>query len=316
MGLLDDPKAEAHKEHQSAVPQVGSVLLFCGLAALAVGAVFWEKSAIFLPIILCAFLIGVLGIVDDRLKLSWRSRFVLLWSIVLFLLFLSPDLLVDKLAWSWGQTSELGFWGGIGFTALCLVGLVIALNMMDGFNGGILSQGIVWLLIFAVLATGSLTTVFLYLGLTLLVILAFNMPSKLFMGDGGAYALGLILGASAIMMYGTETDIPVYADTIVVWLALPVFDCLRVIFLRVLKGLSPFHPQRDHLHHLLMKTVHRHAGLAFSFSCTAIAGLAALWKPEFSWLIVLAQLFVLGVTVYFTSRKEKAGSDASVATAE
>lgn len=316
LGLLDDPKAEAHKEHHGAVPQVGSVLLLCGLVALAIGAALWGKVTVFLPIIICAFLIGVLGIVDDRLKLSWRTRFVFLWSIVGLLLFLSPDLLIDKLVWSWGQTSDLGFLGGIGFTALCLVGLVIALNMMDGFNGGILSQGIVWLLMFANLASGDLATVFLYLAMTLLVILAFNMPSKLFMGDGGAYALGLVLGASAIMMYGAEPETPVYADTIVVWLALPVFDCLRVIFMRVLKGLSPFQPRRDHLHHLLMKVVHRHAGLAFSFLYTATAVLAALWRPEYSWLIVLAQLLVLGLTVSMTSRMAKLGTEASVVEAE
>lgn len=316
LGLLDDPRAEAHKGHQSAVPQVGSVLLFCGIAALAAGAAFWGKSTVFLPVVLCVFLIGVLGIVDDRLKLSWRTRFVFQWSIVGLLLFLTPELLVKELTWSWGQSTNLGVWGGIGFTALCLVGLVIALNMMDGFNGGILSQGIVWLLLFAALATDDLTNVFLYLVLNLMVILAFNMPSKLFMGDGGAYALGLLLGASAIMMYGEETDIPVYADTIVVWLALPVFDCLRVIFLRVFKGLSPFYPQRDHLHHLLMKTVHQHAGLVFSFLYTATAGLAALWKPECSWLIVLTQLLVLGVIVYTVSRIEKSRSEASIAAAE
>ncbi len=303
LGLLDDPKAEAHKEHTEAVPQVGSVLLFCGLAALAAGGLFLGRAEVFLPIILCAFMVGVLGIVDDRLKLSWLRRFVLLWLIIAALLLLAPTLLIEKLVWSWGQTTELGFWGGLGFTALCLVGLVIALNMMDGYNGGILSQGIVWSLIFLSLVSGDLVIVFSFLAITLAVILAFNMPSRLFMGDGGAYALGLVMGASAIMMYATETSANVYADTIVVWLALPVFDCLRVIGLRKLKGQSPFLPQRDHLHHLLRKAVHPQAGLVYAVSYTGISGLAALFRPELSWFIVLVQLGVLALTVFLTSRK-------------
>ncbi len=309
LGLLDDPSAEHHKEHKSAVPQVGSVLLLIGLLALTVGAAVFSRASELVPVAYCSALVGVLGIVDDRLKLSWAKRFVALWAVVGLLLFVSPDLLVTELSWSWGQTTVLGFWGGVGFTALCLVGLIIALNMMDGFNGGILSQGIVWSLIFATLAAGDLVQVFLYLALLLAVILAFNMLSKLFMGDGGAYALGLLMGASAIFMYGAKTTIPVYADTIVVWLALPVFDCLRVIFRRKLRGQSPFLPQRDHLHHLLMKAVHRQAGLVFSFSYTLLAGLAALWKPEASWMIVLTQLLVLAAVVYLASKWYSASAD-------
>ncbi len=304
--LLDDPKAEAHKAHVSAVPQVGSVLLFASLLAIAIAAALFGRGLVFIPIVLCASLVGALGIIDDRLKLSWVSRFVALWLIIAVLLVLSPELLITSLHWSWGQTSDLGLVGGSAFTALCLVGLVIALNMMDGFNGGILSQGIVWSLTFAYLATGPATTVLLTVTATLFVILYFNLPSKLFMGDGGAYALGLFMGASAIMMYSADTNATVYADTIVVWLALPVFDCLRVIFRRKLRGESPFLPQRDHLHHLLMKSVHRHAGLVFSFLYTAISSLAAILKPEASYIIVLVQLLTLAVVVAVTSSKPKA----------
>lgn len=316
MGLLDDPKAEAHKKHGDAVPQVGSVLLFCGLVALAVGAALTGEGTDFLPVILCAGMLGALGIIDDRLKLSWGRRFILMWLIIAALLLLFPGLLIDQLSWSWGQMTDLGFWGGIGFTALCLVGLVIALNMMDGFNGGILSQGIVWLLVFSSLVAGEMMVVFVYLTLVLLLILGFNLPSRLFMGDGGAYALGLIMGASAIMMYGAETSVPIYADTIVVWLALPVFDCLRVIARRKMKGLSPFLPQRDHLHHLLMKTIHPWAALVFSVVYTGAAGFAALMRPDLSWLIVLVQLAVLALAVFVTSRRASTADRQGLAAAE
>ncbi|WP_417466236.1 glycosyltransferase family 4 protein [Kordiimonas sp.] len=306
LGLLDDPKAEAHKAHVSAVPQVGSVLLFAGLIAIGLAAFLYGPGEEFIPIIFCASLVGALGIIDDRLKLSWVSRFLALWLIIGVMLVLAPELLITSLHWSWGQTSDLGTIGGYAFTALCLVGLVIALNMMDGFNGGILSQGIVWSLAFAFLTTGDNTVVFLAITATLFVILYFNMPSKLFMGDGGAYALGLVMGASAIMMYGSQTNATVYADTIVVWLALPVFDCLRVIFRRKLRGESPFLPQRDHLHHLLMKSVHPQAGLVFSFLYTASASLAAILKPEASYIIVVVQLLTLTAVVTVTSSKPKA----------
>lgn len=300
--LLDDPTAEVHKKHLKAVPQVGSVLMLIGLLALSLGAWFFGRALEFLPIVGSAALVGFLGIVDDRLKLSWGIRLVALWSIVGALLLMSPNLLVVELNWSWGTITPLGIYWGAGFTALCLVGLIIALNMMDGFNGGILSQAIVWALIFAALAPGDLVPVFNYLAILFAVILSFNIFSRLFMGDGGAYALGLLMGAAAILIYGLETAGAVYADTIVVWLALPVFDCLRVIFRRKLRGDSPFLPQRDHMHHLLMNAFGRHAALVFAVLYTSIGGWAAYLWPNKSWVIVLCQIAVMLVTVYGISR--------------
>lgn len=296
LGLLDDPTAEAHKFHANKTPLVGSILLAAALVFLVANSLWKGHSSTYVTVSVFSILMGALGIVDDRLKLSWQVRFVLLWVIVAMLISLTPEMMVDQLHWSWGQISELSYTGGMVFTALCLVGLVIALNMMDGFNGGILSQGIVWSVIFAAMSPVYQST-FIYFAAVLSLIFFFNMAGKLFMGDGGAYALGLLMGASAIVMYSTETVNEVYADTIVVWLALPVFDCLRVIWGRKIKGLSPFLPQRDHLHHLVMREAGPNAALAYTIGFTAASGAAAARYPEISYLIVACQLLVLFLTI-------------------
>ncbi|WP_417449985.1 MraY family glycosyltransferase [Kordiimonas sp.] len=312
LGLLDDPSSEAHKFHANKTPLVGSILLAAGMVFLVVDIFISDLHREYLSISCFAGAMCVLGIIDDRVKLSWVSRFFTLWLIVAALIAVSPDLLISDLHWSWGMSTHLGSIAGLLFTALCLVGMVIALNMMDGFNGGILSQGIVWSLIFAVLSV-SQQAVMLYLALVLGIIFAFNMAGRLFMGDGGAYALGLVMGASAILMYSTESTSPVYADTIVVWLALPVFDCLRVIFWRKLNGHSPFLPRRDHLHHLIMRRAGPKAALAYATTFTASSGVFALYFPQLSYLVVFAQLGVLALSVAILSKAERVESAKRVA---
>lgn len=306
LGIMDNPKSEQHKLHSQPTPLVGAILVSTALAFLVLdrllsnggdayfGSIAWISVA--------AFVIGVLGVVDDRVKLSWHIRFIALWLIVGGLLVAVPDLILSELRWSWGQTTELGTIGGAAFTALCLVGLVIALNMMDGFNGGVLSQCLIWSLIFALLAGVTGQAAYLYIAATIAVILGFNLRGKLFLGDGGAYALGILMGASAIITY-TQDGSPAYADTIVVWLALPVFDCLRVIFRRKLSGESPFLPQRDHLHHLMMGIKGPKLALLFTAGFGAVFGTLSVLAPEKSYLLVLIQLSTIAAAVVIAKKR-------------
>jgi UDP-GlcNAc:undecaprenyl-phosphate GlcNAc-1-phosphate transferase len=137
------------------------------------------------------------------------------------------------------------------------------------------------------------------------VILGFNLRGKLFLGDGGAYALGILMGCGAILTYSANPG-TVFADTIVVWLALPVFDCLRVIFRRKLAGESPFLPQRDHLHHHFINAQGPGLALAFTASFSVVFGLLSLRVPEYSYLIVAAQLATIAAVVLVTGKRRLA----------
>lgn len=301
LGLMDDPKSEKHKLHRESTPLVGAILISTALCVMAISLLLSGDGYNLLIVSAAAIGIGVLGMVDDKLKLSWHSRFVTLWLIMAALLVCVPELRLAELRWSWGVTTELGTLGGSLFTALCLVGLVIALNMMDGFNGSVLSQCLVWSLIFGTFAATGYATVYAYIAAIVALIFGFNLKGKLFLGDGGAYALGILMGCGAILTYSANPT-TVYADTIVVWLALPVFDCLRVIFRRKLAGESPFLPQRDHLHHHFICVQGPGLALAFTTGFSLIFGLLSLWIPQYSYLLVGIQLSTIALAVLATSR--------------
>src|SRR6185369_1935081 len=100
-------------------------------------------------------------------------------------------------------------------------------------------------------------------------------PSKIFMGDTGALMIGLLLSFFAVSFINTNYGLPeshpykMHASvaSAVCVVIVPVFDTLRVIILRLRQGLSPFHADRNHLHHQFIKL-----GFGHSKAVLCIAG--------------------------------------------
>ena len=147
------------------------------------------------------------------------------------------------------------------FTILVIIN---AFNLIDGING--LSGSI------AVLISVSLGTWFLLIEHVELAIVAFALagsviaflrynitPARIFMGDTGALLIGLVCAILTIEFIELHKEIrpsPYAFDAVpavaIGVLILPLFDTLRVFTMRILKGQSPLHPDRTHIHHLLI----------------------------------------------------------------
>jgi hypothetical protein len=95
----------------------------------------------------------------------------------------------------------------------------------------------------------------------------FGKKSKMFIGDGGTLLMGAIMTSFVIGALNTDSPFAEKVDPnfgvipfVLVVLVVPVFDCLRVMFTRILKGTSPFYPDKNHLHHLLIDLGFSHGG--------------------------------------------------------
>ena len=101
-------------------------------------------------------------------------------------------------------------------------------------------------------------------------------PAKIFMGDTGALLLGYVLSTVSVVgmfkFYAIVTFIvPILA------LALPLFDTTCAFFRRLLRGQSPMHPDRGHLHHRLIDMgLSQKQAVAILYSVSAILGLCAV----------------------------------------
>ena len=153
-----------------------------------------------------------------------------------------------------GTVYALGGWGYF-VTVFWLVALTNLINLIDGIDG--LAGGISLMMMALLVYFGFNTPLFgtfLAVGMAgaLLGFLYFNFPpARIYMGDGGAYFLGFLIGALAITnsqkgAVAAALIAPIFA------LALPIADVTLAILRRGLKGLPLFRPDRKHIHHKLV----------------------------------------------------------------
>ncbi len=297
LGLLDFPDTDGgRKRHATVTPLVGGIalalaaMLACVLTVWLLPAGPWVvQHLIWLGSVTAAMY--VVGFFDDRFHLSPYLRLGLAIVALFLTLVSAPDFSLGALRFA-GQSKVwlLGGWGDW-FALLCLVGLLNAVNMADGKDGVILCLGLVWTVVLACHLGEAFSPVLSGVGVALAVLLVFNMRGRLFMGDGGSYALSALFGLLAIYAYNNDFA-NMRADDVAVMFAVPVFDTVRLMTVRVASGRSPFLGDRDHLHHHLHQHFGWPRGLAVYVALVALPNAAALLWPG-------TGLWWLGVTLVF-----------------
>jgi len=290
LGVMDDPALESHKKHTISTPLIGSLLVGSIAVSIVINQMVFELSDRWGGVSTCVLLIAALGFLDDKHNLKWQVRLGLITLICCLLVWLVPEVRLTNLHWSFGMTTELGKWVGLCLTVACLVTLIVGFNMMDGFNGGVIGISLILVIVMALLSVSPhRQAICLFLASALGIMFVYNMKGEFFLGDGGAYALGLLVGALALMTYnlGSPT-VPIYADTVGIWLMLPAVDCLRVTLARTQRRQSPFAANRDHLHHILLDRFDARSTLALILTVVGSTVSLSLFTASYSFILFLA----------------------------
>jgi len=256
-GWLDHP--DERKHHQGAIPVVGGLAMFFAVAVSTA----WHLAGhdIFWGLLTSLSIIVLVGFLDDRTGLSVRRRFLAQGVAGLIMALFAG-----------AQLTSLGDLFGFGpvalgalavpFTVFAVVGMANALNLsdgMDGLAGGLALIATIFLALAADFSGRERTLVaLLILGGALMGFLCFNMRlpwqrrAKVFMGDCGSLMLGFLLAWAAIRVTQAEKN-PLPPAAALWFFAIPLLDTVSLMLRRMLKGKSPFHPGRDHLHHILLR---------------------------------------------------------------
>jgi UDP-GlcNAc:undecaprenyl-phosphate GlcNAc-1-phosphate transferase len=327
-GLVDRPGGR--KAHKAPTPLGGGlciwlalVLVLGGVAAAAWfgrsitpqslvpyidGA--WTRAGRLVLLLALATLIMIMGLLDDRFGLGWKVRIL-----VQFLL-----ATVFVLAGEQATLFQSNRWVAAAVTIVWIVGLTNSFNFLDNMDGLAASVGLIAAVLFigAQVAVGSLfvPAVLVVLAGALLGFLLHNRPpARLFMGDAGSNLIGFLLGT--LTVEGTFTregfsPLAVMAPLLV--MAVPLYDTVSVILIRLREGRSPFQPDRCHFSHRLVDR-----GLTPPLAVLTIdlvtlaAGLGALLlhrvqEPVEAAVILGQTISVLGIMAVLeahTSRRER-----------
>ena len=254
VGLLDRPSDR--KTHAGAIPLIGGISIY--LSAVLGSVAFLELSDTFIGVALICGLVTFMGALDDRYPLQAGYR--LLVQLIAGLAIASIGVQVSSLGNLIGLgTIYLGLFA-IPFTAIAITGLCNAYNMVDGIDGlaGCLTLVALCSLLYLTQGHAPDNEVVLLASLcaSIAIFLMFNLTLrpkiKVFMGDAGSTFLGCAVAIAMIYFSQSGRDIINPATTL--WLVtIPVMDMVSTMLRRLGKGKDPFHADRTHLHHILMR---------------------------------------------------------------
>lgn len=251
-GLGDKPNER--RLNKELLPNVGGLTVFAGVLASLVLAMVLKPAILqtvniqLLSIVLGGAILVLVGFIDDQFELP--SVFRLLVQFLCAALLVVNGIVID-ITW-------LPRWGDVALTLFWVVGITNAVNLLDGIDGNVGGLGFITAMSLLALSAqfssrGAATLLLAGLAGACLGFLRHNFnPSRIILGDAGATFIGFTL--AAVSMLGT-VKVAAAASLIapVVILLVPIIDTTQVVFKRLLRGVRPDTPGKDHLHHLLLQ---------------------------------------------------------------
>ncbi|KQV90983.1 glycosyl transferase [Massilia sp. Root351] len=257
---LDADFGGVQKNHAHSVARIGGLSIFFAVALSACISI-WRVPAMtswMVSLMACSFIAFAGGIVEDYTgKVSAMRRLLLTMAAALLAYFLL-DARLDRIDWPF-SVWPLAIWLALPLSVLAVAGIANAINIIDGFNGlasvvticMLLSLGYValqvndmFVLVAALMVAGA-TAGFLI----------WNYPVGLiFLGDGGAYFIGFMLGELALLLVVRNPQVSTwYAALLLIY---PAFETLFSAYRRMfVRGKSPTMPDGIHLHSLIFRRI-------------------------------------------------------------
>jgi UDP-GlcNAc:undecaprenyl-phosphate GlcNAc-1-phosphate transferase len=207
-------------------------------------------------IVVASLAMFALGLWDDLYSMGAKRKLALQLLIASATYFLGISISDFRVPFV-NHVIELGIWSWP-VTVLWLVALTNLINLIDGVDG--LAGGICLMLLVLLLyvsnVTGSVPIITAGMIGAIVGFLRFNFPpARIYMGDGGAYFLGFLIGSTTIVTAQKGTIFAGLVAPLFV-LALPIIDTSLAIMRRGLRGLPLFRPDRKHIHHRLLAMGH------------------------------------------------------------
>lgn len=315
-GVVDQPGG--HKAHDTVTPFVGGVGI---LAAMLTGGYvvsqyfpsFGDRIYVLVGGVLILF---ITGFADDILQLNYKIRFGIQAAVGLAMVFLGGVEISDLGQLLSGDLLSLGYLA-VPITLLATIGAINALNMIDGIDGlsGSLSIVSLLLIALAVYISGDPA----YFSLIVIIaggvagFLCFNLRylgwrrARCFMGDNGSMQLGFVFAWLLSDLSQSNESVRAITPITTLWLfAVPLIDTLCVMLRRMWMGRSPFHADRNHLHHLFLRAGFRVQDavlvLALVQFCFGAIGLLGMYAGVDELVMLVAFVVVFAVCFFIVLR--------------
>ena len=320
LNLKDTP--DIRSSHTLPVPTFGGIAFYISYILILFFAQYLDSNHVSITLIASISILFFTGLLDDFKNLSPKIKFLCQIIGVAVLMF-QPDFRILSLHGFMG-IYEIPLYVSVGGSMFFLLGLINAFNLIDGIDGLTGITGVIVASFYSYLLYNLGYFFYFSIGLatiaTLLAFLRFNFSNtrKIFMGDTGSLVIGLVLGVLTLKLlsvddnaYGSlsfyRAQLPLFLTAV---LFVPLLDTMRVMFLRLTKGVSMFKPDRNHLHHIIVDfgLSHRKASFFIGFVNFFVALIMFFVIQKFNTvqsLFILGLFFFIAIMVLFLMNKNK-----------
>lgn len=257
INLVDKPNHR--KPHKGSVPLIGGIAMYIGVViGILVSPYDLNQYKYFL---VAFFIIVIIGILDDHRNISVMLR-LLFQVVVALIIALAGGIHIESVGNLLGfNVIFLNEWSYF-ITVLAMLAGMNAVNMADGIHGLAGGNSLITLLAIIYLSIGSASNSILLIVLLLCgvlpVFLIHNLclgiseNKRIFMGDAGSMFIGLVIVCLLVDL--SQGEGRTFAPVTALWLfAVPLIEMTTAILRRLISGRSPFKPDLDHAHHLLIR---------------------------------------------------------------
>ncbi|EKP1655628.1 UDP-N-acetylglucosamine--undecaprenyl-phosphate N-acetylglucosaminephosphotransferase [Salmonella enterica] len=304
IGLVDKPNFR--KRHQGVIPLVGGISVFAGICFM------FGLSDYYIPhlslYLICAGVLVFVGAMDDRFDISVKIRAVV-QAVIAVVMMVIAKLHLGSLGYIFGPWELVLGPFGYFLTLFAVWAAINAFNMVDGIDGllgGLSSVSfaamglILWFDGQTSLAMWCFAMIAAILPYIMLNLGILGRRYKVFMGDAGSTLIGFTV--IWLLLETTQGKTHSISPVTALWIiAIPLMDMVAIMYRRLCKGMSPFSPDRQHIHHLVMRAgfTSRQAFVLITLAAAILAGVGV--TAEYSHFVpewVMLVLFLLAFFLY------------------
>ena len=254
----------SRSSHTGTATRNGGISIFLSLLLISVYFYLQSIEIFDYSYLIPLSILLVVGLYDDIYEVDFKLKF--LFQIITAKIMIDNGLIIDNFHGILGLYELNRIFAQI-FTIFITVAIINSINFIDGIDGLAISIISVFIISFEFFANSQteFQTISIILLASFIPLLYFNYRSKnkIFLGDSGSLFLGGIVSIYVLNILSSDYIIKNEYDInkmifVISILGYPIIDIIRVFFLRILNGTSPFVADRNHIHHRLLDKFKSH----------------------------------------------------------
>ncbi len=266
--------------HDTQATKTGGIAVFTTLFFISIYLYISQQKLFDFSLLIPLGIIFIVGVYDDFYNADFKLKFFL--QIIVAKILIDQGFIIDHFHGVIGL-QEIPRVASQIFTVFVFLVIVNAINFIDGIDGMAITE-LVKVILVAELFSEAKTPIY-FLGILMILssipLYYFNYKkdNKVFLGDAGSLLFGSLIAVYLFYVLGSEYTFkerfkinkPLFTMSLIIY---PLIDLLRVFIIRISNKKSPFSPDQNHIHHLLLNKGYSHFKIVLTIQLISLLFLA------------------------------------------